>query len=145
MVSIRKLVSEDKCYKLNYFLVSKFLKDMGWWEYWKQYIGTPEFSHFADTYDDNCWLGQNNPYQVFSQCSFSSFLNSKGIKVCMVSPVFLFFLRLACPRYYYRWIYNSKYQVAEDYIIEKLKPGIRWYWDNINLDYKIDKILNYED
>ena len=43
MVLIRKLVSENENYRLNYFLVSKFLKDIGWWLYWKEYLALPDF------------------------------------------------------------------------------------------------------
>jgi hypothetical protein len=146
MDSIRKLVSENEKYRLNYFLASKFLKDMGWWIYWKKYLVSPEFKRFSLRYQDECWVGIRNPYDVFGACNFSKYLtetkNKKGIYT--VSSMFARFIQITAPKYFetslaYNFVYGS---ISGDYTINMQKPGIVEKWKKMNLDDKIKKILN---
>lgn len=144
MDSIKKLVSENVTYKLNYFLISTFLKDIGWWGYWKEYIPSYDFARHSHNYVDGCWVKKNSPYSVFGCCSFSAYLvNNKNIDVYTVTSVFMSFIRLTCPKYYkntceFKW----GALCAEDFILNRYKPGIVDKWKKTNLDYKVEKILN---
>lgn len=147
MDSIRKLVSENEKYRLNYFLVSKFLKDIGWWLYWKEYLALPDFKgRFSLRYQDECWVGIRNPYDVFGACNFSKYLtetkNKKGIYT--VSSMFARFIQITAPKYFEtsladNFVYGS---ISGDYTINMQKPGIVEKWKKMNLDDKIKKILN---
>lgn len=145
MVSIRKLVSENEKYKLNYFLASRFLKDMGWWQYWKKYIASPEFQRFAPDYQYGCWVGVKNLYSIFGSSNFSFFLQKKKISggTYTVSSFFMRFVKIVAPKYFERIVtpYVDGSMVSE-FAISMQNPGVIEKWKKINLDNKIEKILN---
>ena len=90
----RKLVSENEKCRENYLMVSHFLKKMGWWHYWQEYVlenqGVFKTHHFID----GMWFytRDDNVHNVFGNSNFSTFLMDRhGIKVYTVLDLFTVF------------------------------------------------------
>ena len=89
----RKLVSENEKCRENYLMVSHFLKKMGWWHYWQEYVqenrGVFKTQHFID----GMWFyTRDGVHDVFGCSNFSGFLkNCHGINVWTVLDLFTVF------------------------------------------------------
>ena len=89
----RKLVSENEKCRENYLMVSHFLKKMGWWHYWQEYVlenqGIFKTHHFID----GMWFyTRAGVHDVFGCSNFSTFLKTRhNINVWTVLDLFTVF------------------------------------------------------
>lgn len=77
MDSTRKLVLESENSRRNFVIVSRFLKDMGWWQYWKKYVSTGVFEN--QRFNNGNWFdpADGRIYSVFAWSAFSAYLIRK--------------------------------------------------------------------
>jgi hypothetical protein len=75
MGSTRKLVLENENSRINFVIISRFLKEMGWWQYWKEYVETGAFRRYQTRFNNGNWFEPTGGiYSVFALSSFSSYL-----------------------------------------------------------------------
>ena len=99
MDSIRKLVSENESNRKTFQIVSRFLKEMGWWTYWKEYITTDRYKTLARNFPNGNWVECENPYNVFGSTNFSGYLEAKhNIHLMTVLDIFIVYTYYFCPK-----------------------------------------------
>ena len=90
----RKLVLENEYSRRNFLIVSRFLKEMGWWQYWKEYVETGVFRNYQTRFNNGNWFdpADGKIYSVFAFSSFSGYLIKKyHISVFTVLDLFIVF------------------------------------------------------
>lgn len=89
----RKLVSENEKCRENYLMVSHFLKKMGWWHYWQEYVQENQGVFKTQHFIDGMWFyTRDGVHDVFGCSNFSSFLKDRhGIHVWTVLDLFTVF------------------------------------------------------
>lgn len=109
MASTKKLVSENEKCRENFFIVSHFLKKMGWWHYWKEYVLTTPNAFSQHGFNNGVWFDvYGDVYSIFGNTSFSSFLKRHhNINVWTVLDLFVVFTFI---------FYNDKYISSERHI-----------------------------
>ena len=82
MGSIRKLVLESENNRRNFIIISRFLKEMGWWQYWKDYVATGTFKRSQECFNNGNWFDpvDGKIYSVFAWSAFTNYLIVKRHK-----------------------------------------------------------------
>lgn len=97
MDSTRRLVLESENSRRNFVIVSRFLKEMGWWQYWKEYVETGVFRNYQTRFNNGNWFDPTDGkiYSVFALSDFSGYLIKKyHISVFIVLDLFIVFANL---------------------------------------------------
>lgn len=97
MGSTRKLVSENENSRRNFLIISHFLKEMGWWQYWKEYVDTGVFRNYQTRFANGNWFSpvEGKIYYVFALSAFSSYLIKKyHVSVFTVLDLFVVFANM---------------------------------------------------
>ena len=97
MDSTRKLVLENEYSRRNFLIVSRFLKEMGWWQYWKEYVETGVFRNYRTRFNNGDWFdpADGRVYSVFGLSSFSSYLAKfHNVHVFTVLDLFVVFANI---------------------------------------------------
>lgn len=79
MGSTRKLVLENENSRRNFVIVSRFLKEMGWWQYWKDYVNTGVFKINQTRFNNGNWFDPTDGkiYSVFALSAFSTYIRKR--------------------------------------------------------------------
>ena len=82
MGSTRKLVLENENRRINFVIISHFLKEMGWWQYWKDYVTTGVFEKNQTRFNNGNWFDpvDGKIYSVFAWSAFTTYLIVKHHK-----------------------------------------------------------------
>jgi hypothetical protein len=94
MGSTRKLVLENENSRRNFIIISRFLKEMGWWQYWKEYVETGVFRNNKTGFNNGNWFDpvEGKIYYAFALSAFSSYLIKEyHISVFTVLDLFIVF------------------------------------------------------
>ena len=97
MGSTRKLVLENENRRINFVIISHFLKEMGWWQYWKEYVETGVFRRYRTHFNNGNWFdpADGRTYSVFGLSSFSSYLAKfHNVHVYTVLDLFVVFANI---------------------------------------------------
>jgi hypothetical protein len=114
----RKLVSENEKCRENYLMVSHFLKKMGWWHYWQEYVYENPGVFRTKHYINGMWFytRDDDVHDVFGNSNFSTFLRDRyGIKVSTVLDLFMVFTYV-----FYREIHNRYCQSVNSWAFNYL-------------------------
>jgi hypothetical protein len=95
MGSTRRLVLGSESNRRNFLIISRFLKDMGWWQYWKTYVATGIFKNLHSFNNGNWFEPTGKIYQIFAVTSFSSYLTKKHhIHIFTVLDLFIVYANI---------------------------------------------------